>query len=601
MKFFRIEMLFLIWTVPLLLLVFILGIKKRTKILTGFASARGLAAIAPRQMYTRRRWIKTALILPALFFMAVALSGPQYGYRWQEIERKGIDIIIALDCSRSMLATDIKPSRLDRAKREVFDLLGMLKGDRVGLVAFAGTAFLQCPLTIDYEAFYLFLNVLSPEFLPVGGTDIPGAVITALSGFNRKDNSAKAVILITDGESTTGDPMSAAEKAKAAGVKLFTIGVGKDDGVPVPNEQGGFKKDASGKIVITRLDEGSLKKMALLTGGTYVRSVAGDMDLDVVYNREIRGKMDVSTLSSGRKQVWEDRYQWFLILALVMLIADLFLPSTTKAVRVPILLLALVCSSSQALASGVYQSMQKGLEAYQSQDYEAALKYFIDAQLEDPDQPKIFYNIGNAYYKLGDFNAALENYSHVLNSENKSIKHKALYNRGNANYRMNKLEDAISDYEAALKIDPGDQEARQNLDFVKKKIKMQEKQQHQQSSNNKNKPGEQGKTLQDRPENRDQTKEKSDDSSPGAKENDESSTEYGQSMDAPLQDDIRPQKGSSEKEKKDKDSKAAASLAGSAPNRDKTKQAERMLNRLQDMPGKAMIPVYREQRVEKDW
>jgi Ca-activated chloride channel family protein len=311
--------------------------------------------------------------------------------------------------------------------------------------------------------------------------------------------------------------------------------------------------------------------------------------------------MDVSTLSSGRKQVWEDRYQWFLILALVMLIADLFLPSTTKAVRVPILLLALVCSSSQALASGVYQSMQKGLEAYQSHDYEAALKYFIDAQLEDPDRSEILYNIGNAYYKLGDFNAALENYSHVLNSENKSIKHKALYNRGNANYRMNKLEDAISDYEAALKIDPGDQEAKQNLDFVKKKIKMQEKQQHQQSSNNKNKPGEQGKTLQDRPENRDQTKEKSDDSSPGAKENDESSTEYGQSMDAPLQDDIRPQKGSSEKEKKDKDSKAAASLAESAPNRDKTKQAERMLNRLRDMPGKAMIPVYREQRVEKDW
>jgi Ca-activated chloride channel family protein len=601
MKFFRIEMLFLIWTVPLLLLVFILGIKKRTKILTGFASARGLAAIAPRQMYTRRRWIKTALILPALFFMAVALSGPQYGYRWQEIERKGIDIIIALDCSRSMLATDIKPSRLDRAKREVFDLLGMLKGDRVGLVAFAGTAFLQCPLTIDYEAFYLFLNVLSPEFLPVGGTDIPGAVITALSGFNHKDNSAKAVILITDGESTTGDPMSAAEKAKAAGVKLFTIGVGKDDGVPVPNEQGGFKKDASGKIVITRLDEGSLKKMALLTGGTYVRSVAGDMDLDAVYNSEIRGKMDVSTLSSGRKQVWEDRYQWFLILALVMLIADLLLPSTTKAVRVPILLLALVCSPSLALASDVYQSIQKGLEAYQSQDYEAALKYFIDAQLEDPDRSEILYNIGSAYYKLGDFNAALENYSHVLNSENKSIKHKALYNRGNANYRMNKLEDAISDYEAALKIDPGDQEARQNLDFVKKKIKMQEKQQHQQSSNNKNKPGEQGKTFQDRPENRDQTKEKSDDSSPGAKDNDESSTEYGQSMDAPEQDDIRPQKGSSEKEKKDKDSKAAASLAESAPNRDKTKQAERMLNRLRDMPGKAMIPVYREQRVEKDW
>jgi len=282
MKFFRLEMLFLIWTVPVLLIVFIYGIKKRSKILSGFAAAKGLAAIAP-QACTRRRWIKAILILGALFFMAIALAGPQYGYKWKETERKGIDIIIALDCSQSMLAVDVQPTRLDRAKREVFDLLNMLEGDRVGLVAFAGTAFLQCPLTLDYEAFQLFLNVLSPDFLPVGGTDIPAALETAFSGFNHKDNSEKAVILITDGESTTGDPMPIAAQAKDAGVKLFCIGVGKEDGVPVPDRQGGFKKDLSGKIVMTRLDEESLKKMAVLTGGTYVRSVRMSGRLPVIW------------------------------------------------------------------------------------------------------------------------------------------------------------------------------------------------------------------------------------------------------------------------------------------------------------------------------
>jgi Ca-activated chloride channel family protein len=171
-------MLFLIWAVPLLFVVYIHGSRKRRRILKGFASVRGLSAIAP-QTGSRRRRIKAALILGALFFMAIALCGPQYGYKWKEIERKGVDIVIAVDCSRSMLATDIRPTRLDRAKREVFDLLGMLKGDRIGLVAFAGTAFLQCPLTLDYEAFSLFMNVLSPDFLPVGGTDIPGAVLTS--------------------------------------------------------------------------------------------------------------------------------------------------------------------------------------------------------------------------------------------------------------------------------------------------------------------------------------------------------------------------------------------------------------------------------------
>jgi Ca-activated chloride channel family protein len=401
MKFLRSELLFVIWAVPVLFVIFFYGMKRRRKILAEFSSNRGLAAIAP-EIADNRRWIKALLVIGSLAFMVFALAGPRYGYKWQKIERKGIDIIIAIDCSRSMLATDIRPTRLDRAKREIVDLLNLLKGDRVGLVSFAGTAFLQCPLTLDYEAFYIFLNALTPDFLPVGGTDIAGAVETALAGFNANDNSEKAVILITDGESTGGDPIQAAQKAKAAGVKLFCIGVGKADGAPIPDAGGGFKKDKTGNIVITRLDEETLRQSALLTGGNYVRSVAGDMDLDTIYNRDIRGKTEATTLSSSRKKIWEDRFQWFLLPALLALLVEMFVPEVRRSTLMVVFGLTLLFHHAPAWAANVRQSLQMGQKAYQSGDYDKALKYFIDAQLEDPERPSIYYNIGNANYKKGD-------------------------------------------------------------------------------------------------------------------------------------------------------------------------------------------------------
>ena len=225
MSFSAINMLWLIWAVPVMLLVCLWGLRKRKAILSGYASEKGLFAISPH-ISAFRRWTKTVLLLVTILLMAVSLAGPQYGYSWKEIERRGVDLMLVLDCSRSMLAEDIRPNRLERAKREVLDLLGMLRGDRVGLVAFAGTAFLQCPLTLDYEGFHLFLDALNPGFLPVGGTDLAGAVSTATSAFNQEEATDKAIILITDGETTGEDPLAAARKAAEAGIKLFCIGVG---------------------------------------------------------------------------------------------------------------------------------------------------------------------------------------------------------------------------------------------------------------------------------------------------------------------------------------------------------------------------------------
>jgi Ca-activated chloride channel family protein len=610
MKFANIQMLFLIWAVPLLFLIFFYGMKRRQKILSRFSSARGLKSIVLGAS-PNRRWIKAALILCSLCFISLALSGPQYGYKWQEIERKGIDIIIAIDCSRSMLATDIKPTRLDRAKREVYDLLTMLQGDRAGLVAFAGTAFLQCPLTIDYQAFNLFLNSLSPDFLPLGGTDISGALLTALDGFDRKVNSEKAVILITDGENTGDeDPIEAAEEAKKADVKVFCIGVGSGEGVPIPDEQGSFKKDTSGSIILTKLDEDTLKKMAVITGGTYVRSVAGDMDLDAIYTKEIRGKMEAATLESGRKQIWEDRYQWLLAFAIIALIAELFLPSAKRTASV-LGLLFLMIVNPPAYAGPA----QEGFEAYKNGDYENALKLFIGAQLDDPDNPHILYNIGNAYYKTGEFDLAAKNFEQVLKTEDNSLKQKTFYNLGNANYKKGNLEDAIKNYEAALELDRNDSQAKQNLEFVKKVMaQKKEEQKNQQGENKKDgdseekdQPGDEKNQSGDQEDEKD----KSGDQKEGEKEEQSAKKDDKDGKDQPAQNYGKEMDENQQKEKpapgeENKEGEENAGLAKSDPSQDSEnpedkKQAERMLNRLKDQPGKAMIPFYGKQKVEKDW
>lgn len=588
MKFARIEMLWMIWAVPVLLMIYIYGFRKRRRVLKHFSSFEGLKSIISGQSENRRR-VKAGLLLICLFLTGFAVTGPQYGYKWQEVERRGIDIIIALDCSRSMLARDLNATRLDRAKREVFDLLNMLQGDRIGLVAFAGTAYLQCPLTMDYEAFYLFLNSLTPDYLPVGGTDIAGAITTSLSSFNQKSTSDKAIILITDGESTgKTQPQKAAEQAMKQGVKLFCIGIGKASGVPVPEEKGGFKKDSSGKIVLTKLDEETLKEIAVMTGGAYVRSVIGDMDLEAIYLNEIRGKMETAALTSGKKKVWENRYQWFLGLAILVFIIELMIsPGKKTASILSLLMVFMFCSPVRA------GTITDGLEAYQNNNYETALKLFIDAQLNDPDNPELLYNIGNAYYRLGNFEAAYNHYKQALKSENIALKQKSLYNMGNAGYRRGMLENAIQNYENALKIDPDDEKARQNIEFVKnvmekKKEQKDEKDPSDNKDDNKNDDSDKNKDepSKENPEDRQDNKNREDQNK---------KQEPG---------DTNPETGRNKDKGKETDQQQKTAGDKQDPNdqkKNEDEQANRMLNRLQDKPGKAMMPVYKKRRVEKDW
>ena len=259
---------------------------------------------------------------------------PRWGFQWEDIKRQGIDIMVAIDVSQSMLAEDIKPSRLERAKRKVYDLCRMLEGDRIGLIAFAGTSFVQCPLTLDYGAFKIFLDYLEPDLIPVPGTAIGQAIRAAINSFSRRERTSKALIIITDGEDHEGNPLEAAQEAKKEGIRIFTIGVGQEGGAPIPMKDGsgGFKKDERGELVLSRLDEAALQKIALETGGSYVRSVTGDLDLNKIYQEDIRGTIEKKELLSTRKKRWEERFQWFLFAAILLLGIEFFMRET-KAVR----------------------------------------------------------------------------------------------------------------------------------------------------------------------------------------------------------------------------------------------------------------------------
>lgn len=598
MSFSAINMLWLFWVVPMMLLVCLWGVHKRKSILRGYATPKGLSAISPH-ISGSKRWLKMILLLVAMLLMVVSLAGPQYGYSWKEIERRGVDLIVVLDCSRSMLAEDIKPNRLERAKREVFDLLGMIQGDRVGLVALAGTAFLQCPLTLDYEGFYLFLNALNPDFLPVGGTDLAGGVSTALSAFNKEDATDKAIILITDGETTGEDPLVASRRAAEAGIKLFCIGVGAGSGVPIPAGGGGFVKDRSGNIVLSKLDESTLKEMAAVTTGAYVRSVAGDMDLDVIYHRHIRGTMETSELGEQKAKVFENRYQWVLALSVFLLFLEFLVP-VKKMISVWIVVMLVVCPRPAA-ASDLKQALEKGQAAYDTADFEMAVQHFVAAQLEAPEKDEIAYDLGNSRYKTGDYDGAIQAYQQVLHSDNTSLKQKALYNMGNAFFRKSDLDKAIGNYEAALSLDRTDTQAQENLDFVKtlrdspppessEGQQNKENRDDQESGEDRKQSGDQGKDETGQERKDDQSRQQANEGDNDPKKDDD--------RQPPLSDQNEPPEPQPSSETQEQ---AAEKDDESRLDEETLRQAEKMLNRLQDQPGRAMIPAYRDKQVEKDW
>ena len=319
------QYLYLLILIPLMVIGIFVYRRRRKSRLRDFADDRMIPKITG-SVNTRLQILRSLLFVFGFAFLVVALARPKWGEKLQIYKGRGIDIVIALDASKSMLVQDVKPNRLDRAKTEIKLLLDELSGNRIAITAFAGECYVMCPLTTDIEAAKLFLDVISPDVVPKPGTDLEKAINVSSSLLNSKDDTHKAMILFTDGDNLVGDPVKAVGAIKDQGIKLFAVGMGTIEGSPVPefDAQGNFvsyKKDSDEKIVMSRLTERLLIILTNATDGRYFRTEGVYMDrlsaeLDRIKKRDISG---------GEYIEYEERYQYFLIPAFTLVLLGVFL------------------------------------------------------------------------------------------------------------------------------------------------------------------------------------------------------------------------------------------------------------------------------------
>lgn len=335
MHFAHPTLLYALLVLPALALGFLASHQARERRLRAVVEPRRAAAGGVHTLGLRRQFRGLALWV-AVGLVIVALARPQWGEEVQEVTYHGLDLIVALDCSTSMLAEDLKPTRLARARHAIKGLLERLDGDRFGLVAFAGTAFLQCPLTVDYGAAKMFLDLVDTSLFKTQGTDLAAAVATAIRGFGDERRGDRVLLVVSDGEGQANGLEPAIAAAKAAEVRVFTIGIGSPGGVPIPLRDAtgrleGYKKDRRGGVVLTRLDEEGLARLALETGGTYYRARPGEGELE-----EVMAAIDKLSRGEGRATLTihrQERYAWFLFPALLLLAIDAAWPVGRKPVE----------------------------------------------------------------------------------------------------------------------------------------------------------------------------------------------------------------------------------------------------------------------------
>lgn len=300
--------------------------QKGKKLLSLFIKKENWPTAIP-QLNMSFRLYKNGLIILALLMLIVAGLRPQYGLQYEKVSRVGQEVFIILDLSESMLSKDTQPNRLQHAKREIKGLIDQLQGDKVGLIGFAGDAFIQCPLTTDIPALNLFLDELDTSYMPVPGTDIASAIKLARTSF--KSNSSKAIVIFSDGESFENDPIKSTELAKKAGITVYTVGIGSTSGEPIPsydknNQFQGYKKDKKDQIVLSRLNEKVLKQIATEGNGAYFKTSTQSFVADSIY--QLLSKHEKTLLEEKLLQKHTDRYQIFLIIALILLLLESILP-----------------------------------------------------------------------------------------------------------------------------------------------------------------------------------------------------------------------------------------------------------------------------------
>jgi Ca-activated chloride channel family protein len=538
--------------------------------LAAFASPRLHEQLTASVSVAGRNW-KRGMFLASLACLFVALARPQAGFRWEEVKRRGIEVIFAVDTSRSMLTPDVKPDRLTRAKLAVDDFVSRLDGDGIGLIAFAGNAFLQCPITLDYDAFHESLADLDTATIPRGGTDISSAIGEAMTALQDRPNNDKILVILTDGEDLEGNALTAAREAAKTGLKIYTVGVGTPNGdlIPLSEDQGGaFIKDEAGQFVNSRLDEAGLKAIAEAAHGLYTPLGAQGQGLDLLYRRAL-APLSRHDLASRRQKIFTERFQWPLAAAMAFLLTSVSIgtrrrrprkqsePPVQSAFPVHVasrsaVVLGLLCLVPLQQAKASPTTAEK---AYLKGDFATAQREYAAAAQSDGENPGLQFNTGTAAYRAGQFPQAAEAFQKALKSEptadpkRLAAQESDYYDLGNTLYRTGQktaqlkpdqtIQDwgqAVKAYDASLQLQPTDIDAKFNRDFVQKKLddlkkqQQQQKQQQKQDQQSQNQ-GDQGQSEK-KPDGKDQPQNPDQKSQSGQKPTGNNQKNQGQQTDA---------------------------------------------------------------------
>jgi Ca-activated chloride channel family protein len=467
-------------------LLFLLAERRAWRRLNSFAESGLLDRLT--QSHSRRKlWIKNAFLMAVVLLVFASLARPQWGANWEKAETKGIDVMIALDTSKSMLAEDITPNRMERSKLAILDLLGTVEGDRIGLIAFAGDAFLQCPLTLDYQAFRHTLSAIDTNSIPVGGTNIAAAIDEAESYFEQTEN-ARIMILITDGEDLEASGLQRAREAAANGTRILTVGVGSSEGelIPIRNASGGtdYLRDASGNPVSTRLDDATLRQIADASNGLYAPIGPTGSGLERVYQFCL-AQMPEEERSESPQRIPIERFHWPLVLAIILLIAESLLTTRRRlgGSSGNLLLTAAILGSFYFGNPVEAGPAREAYKAFEEGSFEESLTLYRDAVIEEPDDPRLLYNLAVSAYRAGNLDEAISSFESTLRLADLGLQEKAFHNLGNSRIALgfNQLDKqpalalklwtaAIADFENALDLDDGRGNTRQNLEKIKATI-----------------------------------------------------------------------------------------------------------------------------------
>lgn len=503
-----------------------LGEARRAQLTALFGLPATLSRLMPAEAAARRR-LKLGLRAAGVGLLFLALAGPQWGVELVPTQSKTRHVMIAIDTSLSMLTEDVHPSRMEKAKEDMSLLLDQLKGDQVGVIAFAGEPAIVCPVTSDLDAARQLLQEIAPGIVPVPGTGIGKAIRLATTALGRYPGT-KALILISDGEDHKTDPEGAADQAAAAGIRIFSIGVGTSDGGPIPLRDSsgaltGYKKDRQGRTVISRLGASTLADAAKRTQGVYYQSSPADNEVSEIAD-QIEQFEKTQGLPGGQT-AYKNHFLLPLWAGFLLLLLELALPERAGAAeearrlaRVPAallpLVLALLAAAAPARAATAESDLRQGNKLYDQEQYQPALDDYFLAGQRSPNDPRPVFNAGDALFRLQQYDKAADAFKAVAESQAPApARAQAYYNLGNTQFSAQQYKDAVDSYRKSLILDPADAAARHNLavalHYLKNpppKSKNQNKNQQDQKQQPQQQPKPNSGGQQNQPQNSDQGK-----------------------------------------------------------------------------------------------